>query len=109
MTALNETPLRRLGMNNGGTFRSLLEVMKGIMPNRRTLFVDGLTKKSKKNISIEKVRAWQLIEIDALQSAFDAMHKNVAERVTNNGLKNIKWHNKKTRIAAQSFCVAILF
>ncbi len=98
MTALNEAPLKRLGMRENGTCRTPLGVMAGIKPARVMLHTTKIGHADFEAQSLEKIKAMQLIGIDALQDCFEKMHKDVCGRVTANRKKNIKYHNRKTNL-----------
>ena len=78
-TAMNEAPLRRLGSREDGTFRTPLEVITGIKPTRAMLHTTQVNEEHRTGISIEKIWALQLLDIDDLQEAFDGMHKDVEQ------------------------------
>ncbi len=67
MTALNEAPLKRLGTRGNGTYRTPLEVMTGIKPARVMLHTTKIGHADFEAQSLEKIKAMQLIGIDALQ------------------------------------------
>ena len=82
-TALNEAPLPRLGKNNDGTTRCPLQVRTGIALRRLLVQIipDGERPLNAKTLT--NARVLQLIKINKLQSALQAMHKAVSLRATN--------------------------
>ena len=108
-TAMNEAPLHRLGSREDGTFRTPLEVMKVIKPTRAMLHTTQVDEEHRAGVSIEKILALQLLDIDNLQEAFDEIHKDVEQRVTSNRSKQIKWHNQKTQLVTPNFLVGYFF
>ena len=91
MTALNESPLPRLGKRATGLRRN------------RTQFKIGKSTSTKKEHSISAVRTRQVINIEALEKVLDEMHKDVSHRVMANRRKQIVQHNKRTNIIKPSF------
>jgi len=59
-----------------------------------TLYTDRYASTVQKAESLAKVKAMQLLEIDALQGIFENMHRNVDQRVSSNRKKQIKHHKK---------------
>lgn len=104
-SALNKSPLRHLGSLEYGTYRTPLEVMTGIKPVCTMLNTSQVAGEKHKERNLEKVRAWQVIEIERLQKAMDEMHKAVNWRVKSNRAKKIKHHNKKTNLVETRFAV----
>jgi len=100
---LNESPLKRLGSKGPGVYRSPLEVMTGISPNRKHFSNTQVGKSKIKSKSLSKARLLQLLEINLLQEAFDGMHKTTTEKVSKSREKKIKMHNQKTNIISQTF------
>ena len=99
---LNESPLRRLGKNKDGNFRTPLEVMTGLKPCRTNL-APSVEYKKAQGKTMEEAKCSQLIKIDDLQGAMDDMHKDVFERIRGNRAKEIKAHNRKTNLTAPQF------
>lgn len=102
-TALNEALLRRLGSREDGNLRTLLEVMTGIKPVRTMLHTSQMGKEQHVERRIEKVRAFQLMNIEKFQAAMEQMHRNVKERVNSDRAKQIKQHNKRTNLVEPRF------
>lgn len=105
MTALNESPLPRLGKGDDGSYRSPLEVFTGLKPARSQMLYGRGMEPSSGEYSLERVRALQIMNIDSLQEAFINMHKDVGERVTENRKRQISQHNKRTNIVTPNFMV----
>lgn len=99
---LSEAPLEHLGKRTTETFRTPLEVMTSIQPDRNVL-VSGVP--NPETMSIERIRAEQLVQVDALHNSIDRMHKETAERLTLALKKQIDAHNKRTNIITPFFCV----
>lgn len=102
MTALNETPLRRLGSKPDGSFYSPLEVMTGLAPHRQQMrYTDAYM--SNTPMQIDMIRLAQSEIITNLQNALSNMHKNVEERVSRLRSKAILEHNRKTFVISPNF------
>lgn len=101
---LNESPLERLGKRDDGTFRTPLEVMTGLKPCRTNL-APSVEYSNKTGVSLDHARCEQILRIDDLKEALDSMHKEVAELVRRNRSKQIKAHNRKTKIITPNFSV----
>lgn len=99
---LNSSTLKRHGKNEDGTFRTPLQVMAGLRPNRKlmqTRNIDNALQTS----SISYARAFQLVEIDKLQNLFENMHRNVQGKFCQNRAKEIRNHNTNTNIVQPNF------
>lgn len=104
MTALNESPLKRLGKNNDGSFRCPLEVMTGLSPSRSFLKPD-VDADCSTATPLETIRVRQMVRIGSLQASIENMHKDVHEKVTRNRLRHIERHNADTRVNSSTFDV----
>lgn len=104
-TALNEPPLRRLGAQDNGTFRTLSQVMTGSKPVRCMLHSNYLGKEEAKFRKLEKVRATQILNVEKLQNAFEEMCRDIHEKVSKIHRKQIRHHNKKTSLVTPNFNV----
>lgn len=102
MTALNESPLKRLGSRDG-TYRTPLEFMTGLRPNRSQFFLDRLSMPSGE--SLTAIRMKQVVNISDLQSVLDNLHKDVHQKVSKNRQRQIAFHNKKTNLVTPNFHV----
>ena len=91
---MNSSPLKRLGKNKDGVYRSPLEVMTGLKPVRGNILLCGHGEVPGK-YKLNSTRAAQVAEIDKLQTALDAMHKEVAQTKEKGRLKAIEAHNAK--------------
>ena len=94
--ALNEAPLRRLGVHGDGTFRTPQEVMNGIRKTRTILHTTQTNARNHATKTITKLRAIQVLEIERLQNFVDQMHKVFAGKVSKNPRRQIQQHNKRT-------------
>ncbi len=66
MTILNEAPLKRLGNNNDGSYRSPLQVLTGLKLARSHLTIGHGKEVDTAKCSLDRVRATQLVQIDIL-------------------------------------------
>lgn len=78
-TTMIEAPLRLLGSREDGTFRTPLEMMTGIKPTRDMLHTTQVDEENRSKVSIEKIRALQLLDIENVQEAFDGMDKHAEQ------------------------------
>lgn len=101
----NEAPLKRLGTKPDGTFRSPLEVMNGIKPDRRINTGSKAIIKSLYNQPLPTKRSVQFHEQEALKQSLDSMHKDVLLRVKAERQANIKALNKNTNLVSHRFTV----
>lgn len=103
-SVLNQSPLRRLGTSRPGVFRTPLEVFTAIKPSRPLLCALPMSK-YKEAESDEDIRVRQVTNIDEVQKALDAMHKDVNERVDAERARQILKHNAKTNVLPANFTV----
>ena len=89
-SALNEAPVRRLGTRSDGTYRTPLEVMTGIRPNRATpsptAHCSALSSEARKTL------------IESLQESLEHMHRDVKTRTDKERHRARAQHNKKTNV-----------
>ena len=97
---LNEAPLSRLGKSTSGGTRTPLEVMTSLLP-RRNVLITGVPGTS--TLTLDRIRAEQLVSINKLQTAVEQMHKETSNRVTTARQKQIQAHNKQTNIIQPNF------
>lgn len=102
ITALNESPLPRLGKRDHATFWTPLEVFTGLKPVRSQMLYTAEYKNvglhsGADEVSLDRVRALQVMNIELLQIGFDAMHNNVRDKVAKNR------RNKKTNLVPPNF------
>ena len=74
--------------------------MTSIQP-RRNVLISGLPNSS--TVSIDRIRAEQLVFINDIQNSLDAMHKDTSERITKIRQNQINAHNRRTNIAKPNF------
>jgi len=103
-TVLNEAPLQRLGTKGDNIYRSPLEVMTGLPPNRMMLSGTQVEDGAPAG-EISMIRATQLLEVEQLQHAMEKMHKQVAKNILKNRARQIRFHNQKTNIVVHNFSV----
>lgn len=58
--------------------------MAGIRPTRTMLQGNKSDKAGRAVMSLDKVRALKLVDMESLQGSFDTIHKDEAEKVTAN-------------------------
>lgn len=102
-TILNEAPLSRLGKDAEGFTLSPLQVMTGIRPRRLLLRVLTDFADPKASTSLDRARAEQRINIAHLQTALDALHKDVSARVDARRKRAIEAHNRATHLVTPRF------
>ena len=102
-TSLNEAPLARLGTKGDGTYSTPLEVMIGLKLARVMLRTSQIGEAQCEVKNMEKAKAMQMLDIDALLRVFAEMHKYVSEKVKKNLARQIKHHNKKTNLIVPDF------
>ena len=102
-TALNEAPLERLGRRDDGIARCPLEVMTGIRPRRHILSIVPEGANFLNGHTISHARASQLAHIEQLQTALEALHKDVSTCTSTRRAKAIEAHNRATNIMQPSF------
>ncbi len=93
---LNESPLQRLGTGHEGNYRTPLEVLKGLKPHRALISTFPVHKTVKERIT--NTRARQLINVEQTQAVMNAMHRDVADRLSKMRARAIALHNKKTNL-----------
>ena len=101
-TTLNEAPLKRLGKNKDGSYRSPLQVMTGLTPARYPLRLIP-RQEGDQELTLDRVRSLQLVNIESLQKCMEQLHKQVDERITKNRMRQIREHNKRTNIIKPQF------
>lgn len=101
-SVINEAPTLRPGKRKYGLARSPLEVMTGLRLRRAVLRSPDATITSP-SFEIDRIRAEQLVEVEKLLTTITEMHKHTGEAVSNNLLKQLRAHNKKTNIIQPNF------
>lgn len=95
-TVLKEAPVKRLGTRSDGLFRTPLEVITGVKPNRNTkayIELPNVLLKDKAKV------------ISTLLVYLDQLHEDV-EQLCNKKLSRARYiHNKKKNIKPKMFCV----
>ena len=99
-SVLNHSPSKRLGLRDDstpGVFRSPLEVFTGHLPKRpllRAMPLQDLHHARSEN----EVAARQLIGVNTLQNALNAMHREVVVISSAQRKRHVELHNRKTNV-----------
>lgn len=104
---LNEALLERLGSQEDGTFRTILEVMTVVRSVRNIYYSIQPTDPSTDLLSIDKANSIQIMEIYHLQSAVSDIHKEVGHRVSKK--RQLQQHNKLTNIIPTNLRSVVLW
>lgn len=104
-SALNETPLDRLGTRDDNVARSPIEVMTGIAPLRDIHTVLPPTSLVTTTKDISHTKTLQVLDISKLQADLDHMLKDVSVCVIKEREQAISMHTCATNVATTSFVV----
>lgn len=80
----------------------------GIKPRRTLIVWTGSAPDSVDRLMLDRLQAERIVFIDELQSVLFEMHKKVSGTVSNNILRQLRAHNRKTDVVQPKFPVGDL-